>query len=103
MQTKQMIWYRHVKSTKWEKIPVIVQELPWSEVSSGDVIFIAGNLKDGKPTILYGKHTVINSHLHILENSAGKQFTEQWPTLFRETHKPSIPQLEGAKNEKINQ
>ena len=59
------------------------QEISWDDVEPGQRVYIAGNLKDNKPTRVYGLHYVVDSKEHLLKsNNNKKEFNEDWYCLY---------------------
>lgn len=56
---------------------VHVEKLPISKTKVGELVYIAGNLVDGKPTAVYGPHKVHNKETMELINSNGRTFYER--------------------------
>lgn len=68
----------------WETTFVDVKQVRWNQVKFGDIVFIPGNLVDGFPTKLYGRHRVIDPKRQTLEGANGKEFHEDWPFIYKE-------------------
>ena len=61
---------------------VMVEKIDWNNLNPGDTVFIAGNLKNGQPTRIYGPHTVVDIENKQLQNSKGAKFFERFDYLF---------------------
>lgn len=57
--------------------------IEWSDTVYGQKAWIAGNLKNGEPTKVYGPHFVKDKEKHFLQSSSnGKVFYDDWGCLF---------------------
>lgn len=57
--------------------------IEWSDTVYGQKAWIAGNLKNGEPTKVYGPHFVEDIEKHFLKSSSnGKIFYDDWGNLF---------------------
>ena len=62
---------------------VDVKKVSWNEVKYGDVVWIEGNLVNGVPTAIYGRHRVIDPEKQVLSNGT-RDFFERTDYLFME-------------------
>ena len=83
----EMKWI-HSKGPKGNKVwledIVNVKAITWDEAQEGDIVFIAGNLKDNIPTAVYGRHVVVDPKKQILINGNDIEFYERWPFVYKE-------------------
>jgi hypothetical protein len=61
-----------------------VKAVQWHQLEKNDLVFIAGNLVDGFPTAIYGRHIVIDPEKQILMGRNNEKFFERWPFVYKE-------------------
>lgn len=80
-----MKWIRRDK-TKRSIVESCVEvvRISWEEVNKDDLVFIEGDIINGVPTAVYGKHKVVDPVQRILCNGSGIKFFERSECLFKE-------------------
>lgn len=59
------------------------KELKWEDSVKEQQVYIAGNLKAGIPTRVYGPHTMEDPKKHTIKsNNNGKVFHEDWHCIY---------------------
>lgn len=85
---KHMIYKRRVKHdnihSTWIEYRVNVEKVYWHDLKKDELVYVAGDLKDGEPTAMYGPHFVHDIDSHLLKNARGQSFYESFPYVFRE-------------------